>query len=108
MEKNLTMIRGDTLAFGLEFEGLEQDLSAASFTIKRNLDDVTPLVQKTIGSGISKVSSGQYRVRVAPGDTESLDPGYYNYDCEIQVNNDVFTLFYGILEIVRGVTEQEE
>lgn len=105
MEKNIEMIRGDTFAFGVEFEGLEQDLDEAYFTIKKELSDSTSLVQKELDDGISKVSDGNYRVRVAPEDTASLNPGYYHYDFEIQVNSDTYTLFYGILKLIQGVTE---
>ena len=66
MEKNIKMIRGDTLAFGLEFEGLTEDLDGASFTVKKNIDDVNASVQKTLEDGIDKIETGKYRVRVDP------------------------------------------
>ena len=104
MEKNLQMIRGDTLAFGLEFEGLEQDLDSAYFTVKQRYDSHSDVIRKSIGSGITKISTGKYRVRVAPDDTASVTPGVYYYDCEVNVNNDTFTLLYGVLNILPDVS----
>lgn len=106
MEKNIDLVRGDTLAFGLELDGIDT-LSAASFTVKRTIDD-SPVIQKTIGDGISKISAGRYRVRVAPEDTQSLDSGYYIYDFEIQANSDVFTLLRGLLNLLQDVSVPED
>lgn len=99
----ITMVRGDTLSFGLEIEGLGQDLDTAYMSCKRNYED-PPVFVKSIGDGITKVGEGQYVVRVAPSDTRDLDPGKYHYDLEISANGDVFTVLNGILEIERDVT----
>lgn len=101
--KHINMIKGDTLSFGLEIEDLNGDLSSAYFTCRASYDTAI-LFQKSLGSGITKVSSGVYRVRVAPEDTESLAVGRYVYDFQIGANNDVFTIMSGILEIDAGVT----
>lgn len=102
--KNITMVRGDTLAFGMEFEGLEQDLASAYFTCESNTTEDANIFQKSLGNGISKVSTGKYRVRVAPADTAEADIGFYNYSLKIGVNSDVFTILKGVLEIEDDVT----
>ena len=102
-DKYITVVRGDTLAFGMEIEGLDQDLETAFFSCKRNHDE-PPVFQKSLGDGISKVGEGEYVVRVAPRDTETLEPGKYYYDLEIGANGDVFTILKGIFEIERDVT----
>lgn len=102
---NLSMVRGDTLCFGLQFEGLNQALEEACFTCKKNLDE-NPVFQKSLNDGIELVGSGEYAIRVAPEDTETLAPGAYFYDLEIRVNNDVFTVMRGILEILYDVTNE--
>lgn len=104
METNLKMVRGDTLAFGVEIEGLEQDLDTAYFSCKTNYDDNSYVFQKTLSNGITKVETGKYRVRVAPADTASLEAGQYYYDFQIGVNGDVYTILRGVLKIEYDVT----
>lgn len=104
METNLKMVRGDTLAFGVEIEGLEEDLDTAYFSCKINYDDNSYVFQKTLGNGITKVETGKYRVRVAPADTSSLEAGQYYYDLQIGVNGDIYTILRGVLKIEYDVT----
>ena len=103
---NLSMTRGDTLAFGVEIGGLNQDLSTAYFSCKRELSDETYAFQKTLTNGISKVETGKYRIRVAPADTANLELGDYYYDLQIGVNSDIFTILRGRLKIMYEVTEE--
>ena len=103
-EKNLKMIKGDTLAFGLEIEGLDQDLDTAYFTCKQDKNSDTPIFQKSLNDGISKVETGQYRVRIAPADTRNLEEGNYYYDLQIGVNSDIFTIMIGVLKITQDIT----
>lgn len=103
-DENIVMVRGDTLSFGVEFYGLSQDLDSAFFTCKSNRTDAANVFQKYLGNGISKIDYGQYVVRVAPEDTKDIDAGKYYYDLEISVNNDVFTIMKGVLEIEQDVT----
>lgn len=103
-ERNIKMVRGDTLSFGMEFTGLDQDLDTAYFTARDNYNG-TILFQKSLANGITKVETGKYRVRVAPADTASAISGMYVYDLQIGVNGDIFTLMRGILELQHDVTE---
>lgn len=103
-DRHVSMTRGDTMSFGIEIEGANQDLETAFFTCKKNLEE-SPVFQKSLGQGITKTGEGQYAVRVAPQDTSGLEPGDYFYDLEIGANGDVFTVLKGVLKIERGVTE---
>lgn len=100
---HITMVRGDTLSFGLEFSGLDKDLDSAFFTVKENPDERI-VFEKRLGSGITKAEENQYVVRVAPEDTKALEPKNYHFDLEITVNGDVFTIMKGILELEHDVT----
>lgn len=100
----IDMIRGDTLAFGVEIEGLNKSVDTAFFTCRKNYEDENPVFQKSLLDGISEVETGKYRVRVAPEDTENLEEGLYYYDLEIGVNSDVFTILKGTLKIEHDVT----
>ncbi len=102
-EKNITMVRGDTLSFGMEFEGLDQDLDAAYMTCRNGYEGEL-VFQKSLGNGITKASANQYRVRVAPEDTATVVPNRYYYDLQIQVNSDIFTILKGVLFIEADVT----
>lgn len=103
-EKVINMVKGDTLAFNMEFTGLEQDLSSAYFTAKQSYDSQDNVFQKSLGNGISKVSDGVYAVRLAPADTATVQAGKYYYDLQVGVNGDIFTILYGIINLYPDVT----
>jgi len=100
------MVKGDTLSFGLELEGLGQDLDGADFTVKKDESDAIVLIHKDLNDGISKADDYKYIVRLAPEDTANLDAGYYHFDMQISANDDVFTIMLGILVLEQGVTEE--
>lgn len=105
IDTNIQMVRGDTLAFGMEIEGLGTNLDSCYFTCKKSFQgDV--VFQKSLSDGVSKVSDGVYRIRVAPEDTFNVEAGNYYYDFQIGVNSDVFTLLRGILMIQNDVTRE--
>ena len=110
VKQNLEMIKGDTLAFGIEIEFDEspQQLRNAYFSCK-NIHDGEMLFQKSLSDGIEYVnqidSKLYYRVRIAPQDTKKLEIGRYYYDLEIRVNDDVFAILNGILKIEKEITE---
>lgn len=105
-DTKLSMVRGDTLAFAVEIDGLNQDLDTAYFSCKKDPADTTYIFQKTLSDGISKVETGKYRVRVAPADTASVELGDYYYDLQVGVNSDVYTLMRGKLKVTYEVTAE--
>ena len=107
IEYNLTMVKGDTLSFGVEMEGLDQNLDTAFFACKKSYDDASPLFEKYLGNGIYLLEENYYGVRIAPEDTENIEPGKYHYDLEISVNGDVFTPMRGYFEILPDVTRDK-
>lgn len=104
IKKDISLPRGDTFAFGFEAADLGQDLDEAYFSCKLNADDTEYVFQKTIGDGITKESTGKYRIRVAPEDTAELEVTDYAYDFRIVVNNDVATVMSGALKLSQEVT----
>lgn len=106
---NLEMTRGDTFGFGVSIIDLGTELDSAYFTVKNNYDDDTIIFEKTLDDGIvlDHVENNDYyyKVRIAPEDTENLEPRKYFYDFEISVNGDRYTLLKGVLDVeydVRG------
>lgn len=108
-QKYIRMVKGDTLSFGIQIMDEEgnpftQELDHACFTCVSFNTENKFLFQKTLADGISKVGDGEYCVRVAPEDTKYAKYGKYFYDLEIGVNNDVFTIMRGILELEQDIT----
>lgn len=106
-DTDFVMVRGDTLAFGVEIEGLGQNLDTCYFSCKTDPSDTNYVFQKSLDDGITVVEQGKYRVRVAPDDTENLNTGKYFYDLEIGINGDIYTVLRGKLEIVYDITREE-
>lgn len=101
-DKDITMVKGDTLAFGVEIydeSGIRMDIDSAEFVCRETYTSQNALFDKTLESGIERVSTGVYYVRVAPSDTSSAEPGEYYYNFRVGVDEDVFTIFKGLLVI---------
>lgn len=110
MRKNFEVIKGDTLAFGVEIafdDTPPKDLDSARFSVKRNPDDGN-LFSKSLSDGIQKYKQADdklyYRVRVDPADTKDLEAGFYYYDLEIRINGDVFTILKGLFIVEDDIT----
>lgn len=104
--KNITMVRGDTLSFNVEVTDAGGDLieiDSAYFTCKKLSTDDSNVFQKALGSGISMLDDC-YVVRVAPEDTRNVNAGQYFYDMQIGVGEDIFTILKGVLEIEQDVS----
>lgn len=109
-KKDIELVRGDTLAFGLEFVRDDEeefiDLDSAYFTIRAQFDE-SILCQASLGDGIAKESDGVYSIRVSPEQTATLSPGAYYYDMRVGVGNDEYTIFIGILNVIPSATGGE-
>ena len=99
---NIRHVKGDTYSCSFTVEDLGQDLEAASFTCRENINDDAPILFKcSLGDGITLVEYDEhkdirkYAVRVEPNKTKNLQAGTYFYDEEIRVNDDVFTIMKG-------------
>lgn len=101
--KNFKMVVGDTESFGFEITGVS-GIDAAFFSCKRESQDTSYLFQKSLGDGIEQRENNRFVVRIAPEDTQLLNPGQYYYDLEVGANGDVFTILRGILTLVPEIT----
>ena len=94
--ENITMTKGDTVAFNAQVFDDNNDpltVDTASFTVKKRLTG-EQIFQKSIGDGISQ-SDGLMSVRIAPEDTREIDEGIYFYDFCIGLGQDIFTILKG-------------
>lgn len=101
-DRYITMVKGDTLSFGVEIydqNGALMDVDDAVFVAKKNYTSETAVFEKTLGNGITRDSLGTYVVRVAPDDTEDAEAGWYYYGFRVEKNNDIYTIMRGIIEL---------
>lgn len=105
IDKNVTIVRGDTLSFAIMCNDQNGELipiNEAIFSCKKNPDNEEYVFQKTLGDGITRVDD-HYVVRVSPQDTEEVDVGFYWYDLRIGVGDDTFTIMKGILGLESNI-----
>lgn len=114
IDKNIDMIRGDTLAFSFQLAGLEsrsayEDL-IVTFAVAEHYDDAS-LIEITNGNGIeledydTAKDTATFTVNVAPNMTKTLDLNRYYYDLQIKNDNNVITLMRGRLTILWDVAD---
>ena len=104
--KNITMVRGDTLSFNVEVTDANGDLievNSAYFTCKKISTDDVNVFKKALNAGITQDEDG-LTVRVAPEDTRNVSAGQYFYDMQIGIGEDIFTILKGVLEIEQDVS----
>ena len=101
-DRYITMVKGDTLSFGVELEdqyGNKVDIDDATFVVRKTYNATARVVYISLGYGITRESAGTYTVRIAPEDTESAEAGLYFYQFRVEKNDDVYTIMRGILEL---------
>lgn len=111
LNRDITMVRGDTMSFGFEVQGLGGELpTAVIFTAKDGAESSSPLFTLDLTNTItirdydSETDVYTFALRLPPEKTYDLNLGRYFYDLEIQVNYDVFTILRGRLELVADIT----
>ena len=102
IQRNISMVRGDTLSFGFQITGLNGvEPDEVYFSCKNNPDDNAYIFSIDTSSGIdlrshdTETDTLTYGVALAPSYTKSVDLGRYFYDLRIVIDNDVITLMRG-------------
>jgi hypothetical protein len=110
VNQNIEMVKGDTLAFNFQLQGLGGDNpDTIIFSCAEHYGD-SPIFTANLNDGISNVDYdvandlATYSVRIAPQKTASLDVNRYYYDMQLTVNDDVITLMRGRLALLNEVT----
>jgi preprotein translocase subunit SecF len=111
INRDITIVRGDTMSFGFEVQGLGGEIpSAIYFTAKETAESSDNLFVLSLQDHItirdydSETDIYTFGLRLPPDKTYNLDLGRYFYDLEIQVNQDIFTILRGRLELVADIT----
>lgn len=105
---NIDMIRGDTVNIQFEIESdTVLDLSSndfqITFSLKQAATDTEYVFQKQ-KAAVTQISENNFVLRIAPDDTEELIPGYYFYDLQLVIGDDIYTIALGMFQIIRDIT----
>lgn len=95
--------QGDQFSFTVTFTNLQEDLDTFRMGIKKEYKDSTMLLEKSLGNGITKISTGKYRIDFTPLETQSLSPYIYVYDLRMSIGTMVYTPLYGYLNVEETV-----
>ena len=108
--QDIEMVKGDTLEYGIQLQGLEGAEPNIVFSCALNYyDDV--LFNADLEDGINRDSydaetdTATYSIRRAPEKTASLDLDRYYYDLQMVLGDDVITLMRGRLTLLYEVTK---
>lgn len=103
--QNITMVRGDTVAFNVEIfdEDHEPVTVDSAFLTCRKATNTGIIFQKYLAHGITQ-QDGLMCVRIAPEDTREVEEGNYFYDFQIGIDEDIYTIMIGMLTIEQDVS----
>lgn len=111
IRKEITMVKGDTLAFNFQIQGLDgAEPANIFFTCREKPESESFYFQRSLTEGISVIDydsntdTTTYSIRVRPDETADLTAGRYYYDLQITVDDDTLTLMKGRLNIEWEVT----
>ena len=105
---NIDMIRGDTLTIQFEIESntpldLADDNFKITFSLKQSATSTDYVFQKD-KTAVTEISQNMFKIRIAPEDTVNLVPGFYYYDLQLEIYDDVFTIAIGKLYLETDIT----
>lgn len=114
INKNIDMVRGDTLAFGFQLKGLgsitEYTDLEMTFSVAENYN-ANAIIEVTSGDGIELESYNPvkdvatFTVNIAPNMTKTLDIARYYYDLQFTDGTNVVTLMRGRLTLLYDVAD---
>lgn len=99
----ICMVKGDTGYFNINLHYdngnnyVVREGDKITFSVKRSIYDSDYALQKNVNAGEV--------IAIAPEDTQNLTSGDYVYDVQLNTTlGEVFTVSYGELQIIEGVT----
>lgn len=110
IEQNIDMVRGDTLAFNFQLQGLEGVTPFIVFSCAEHYNDDPIFTANTSVGDIARIDydattdTATYSVVISPNKTKTMDLTRYYYDLELRTSDTVVTLMRGRLTLVYGVT----
>lgn len=105
--QNIDMVRGDTLTFNFQIQGLGTTSATFAFLVAENFNDAPLIRSDSANGGVSLVNTegdvNTYTVNVRPQQTSGLDVMLYHYDLVMYVDDNVYTLMRGDLNLLNEV-----
>ena len=105
MIRNFNVKKGDQFNFTITFTNLKTDLSSITFGVKKDYEDTSFVIRKTLNNGIAKIEDGKYQISVSPEETLSLDYGQYVFDLRFTLGSIVKTPLSGYVTVLETVFE---
>ena len=108
---DIRFIKNNTYALLVTIKDITEELRSAFFTVKENPEDATPILQKSLNYGISKVDDRpykkekKYKVQLQAEDTTPLEADVqYLYDLQVTIGNVVKTVASGLFVVSPTIT----
>ena len=112
--QNIDMVRGDTLAFNFQLNGLgslvEYENLLVTFAVAEHYDD-EHIIEVDSNNGITleeydvNSDTALFSVSVAPNLTKTMNLGRYYYDMQIKNTTYIITLMRGYLTLLYDVAD---
>lgn len=105
--ENFSIVKGDSFTFDLLISDIQDiDITSIYFTVKEK-DSEKCIFQKGLQNGITFLENLKYRIRIDPEDTINISSGKYDYDLEIGLGDDIYTIMMGVFIVIEDVTKRE-
>lgn len=102
----IDLVRGNNLKLTITLVNESKECDKVIFSVKENVDDTTPLIEKTLDNGVVRIDNFKYSVELIHEDSKKLDAeGYYLYELVIIRDKIVKTIASGKLHILNNITE---
>lgn len=112
--QNIDMVRGDTLAFNFQLNGLgslvEYENLYVTFAVAEHYDD-EHIIEIDSNNGITleeydvNSDTALFSVNIAPNLTKTMNLGRYYYDMQIKNTTNIITLMRGYLTLLYDVAD---
>ena len=108
MLKVFSVKRGSTFSFIITFKNLDQDVSSMDFGVKEDYSDESMQIEKSLGDGITKITTGKYKIDFSNTDIMSLDAGMYVYDLRYTIGDTPSIPLSGYIVVNDSVFNNQE
>lgn len=105
---NLDIIRGDTVNIQFEIDSdtvfdLSNENFNVTFSLKKAATDTAYVFQKD-KTAVTSPADNVFILRIAPEDTTNLVSGFYFYDIQLSISDDIYTIALGKFNINIDIT----
>lgn len=105
---NIDVIRGDTINIQFEIDSdtvlnLNDEGFTVTFSLKKAATDTAYIFQKD-KTAVTSPADNVFILRIAPEDTTNLIPGFYFYDIQLGLGDDIYTIALGKFSLNIDIT----